>query len=190
MAEQEQNTEQNDQEQPTSATPAEAQNTETGPKPVPYDRFKEVNDRVRAAEAELAQYQREKAEREQAEALARGEHEKVIASLEPKAARAAELEATLKGYLQAELEDIPEESRDLVPEFDGDVAKQLEFVKKAKSRGLFEPKGQTRRAPSLDGGAGTGQPIEGEPLTDFERDVARRLPGGEEEYRKYKKRRG
>lgn len=48
---------------PAAATPA---TVEPGPGPVPYDRFKEVNDRARAAQDEVAQLRAWKEEQEQA----------------------------------------------------------------------------------------------------------------------------
>lgn len=114
---------------------------------VPYNRFKEVNDAKNAAEARLKQFEDEKAQRAQEEALKKGEFEKVIGDLKPKAERAAALEQALKGYLDAEIADIPEDMRTLVPT--GDVIAQLGWVKQAKTAGLFANK---LKAAPLDGG--------------------------------------
>src|SRR5690349_4184552 len=74
--------------------------------PVPYDRFKEINDAKKRAEDQVAAYKAAEKAREDAEALAKGEYQKVIDGLKPKAERADVLESTLKGYLDAEIEKI------------------------------------------------------------------------------------
>lgn len=130
-----------------AATPAGAQNTDDQqPKPVPYDRFKEVNDAKKALQDKLDAIERQQQEAAQADALKKGEFEKVIADLEPKAKRAGELEATLKTYLDKEIEGIPEAMRDLIPA--GDVTAQLTWIIQAKAKNLFN----RTPAPGTDAG--------------------------------------
>lgn len=117
---------------PTVSPSAGTQNTE---QTVPYSRFKEVNEAAKAAAERLAALEAAEKQRQEQEALARGEHQKVIDGLKPKAERADVLEAALKGYLDAELAELTDEQRGLVP--DGDVTAQLAWLKKAKASGLF-----------------------------------------------------
>ncbi len=113
---------------------------------VPYDRFKQVNDAKNAAEAELQNYRNAEAARKLKEQQEAGKFQEVIDTLRPKAERVDTLEKTLKGYLDAEVAEIPEDMRSLVPA--GDVTTQLEWVKKAKAAGVFKKP----TASPLDGG--------------------------------------
>lgn len=126
----------------TQGTPDAAVNTENS---IPYARFKEVNARAKSAEKRLAELEAAEAARQEDEAKKRGDYDKLINDLKPKAARAAELEATLREYLDAEIADIPEDKRDLIPE--GDIAAQLRWVKAAKAKGLFTA---PPKAPNMD----------------------------------------
>lgn len=45
---------------------------------IPYERFKEVNDRMKSAEAELAKYKEAETKKAEEESLKKGEYEKVI----------------------------------------------------------------------------------------------------------------
>lgn len=137
-------------ETPASGTPpAGAQNTgDTPDKPqtVPYERFAEVNSRMRESEAALNKLIEEKKKRDEADMLARGEHEKVIAELRPQAERATALEATLNEYLAAEMAVVPDNMKFLFA--DGDAAARLKKIREAKAAGLIgKPP-----APNLDAG--------------------------------------
>ncbi len=103
---------------------------------IPYERFKEVNDKARQAAKELeqakqrlAQYEAEQQALAERKALEQGEHEKVIASLKPKAERADQLEAAILSQLETRLSALPEDKRatvlqivDLVPTPEGKLA--------------------------------------------------------------------
>lgn len=178
----EQQTEQPDQNQPESSE--ETLNTEHKPDMVPLHRLTEATAQKNEALAKLADYEKAEQKRADQEAIARGEHEKVIADLRPKAERAEALEAVLKGYLATELEAVPEAMRDLVPE--GDVATQLQWVINAKQKGLFNP----RQAPATDAGATGDKPKTKVQLTDLERRMARASNMTEEQYAEYKERAG
>lgn len=69
-----------------STPPAEEVKEKGGKDTVPYGRFKEVNDENKSLKAKLAEFESEKAkaeaerkQQEEAEALKKGEHEKIIA---------------------------------------------------------------------------------------------------------------
>lgn len=153
------------QDTETAVTPpAGAQNTEASPSEhmIPKSRFDEVNTKMREFEKKLAKY--EKAEKDKAEqdALSRGEYEKVINEIRPKAERADTLEATLADYLKIELESIPEKFRALVP--DGDVVQKLKWINEAKKSGVFTsekpaPPGKLDAESGSASGASSGQAV-------------------------------
>ena len=97
-----------------AATPAVPPAKE--PDPVPYGRFKEVNDKAAAQAEELATFKAAEAERKKQAEIAAGNHQKVIDELTPKAARAAELESALQSVVDAEIATIPKERQSLVPD--------------------------------------------------------------------------
>lgn len=86
------------------------------PDPIPYGRFKEVNDQLKEKADKLAKYEAEEAKRKQDEQIKAGEHQKVIDDLKPKAERATELENALKSVIDAEIASIPKERQSLVPD--------------------------------------------------------------------------
>ncbi len=95
---------------------------------VSMERFREANERMKTAEAALQELSAAKTEREQKEALERGEHETVITSLtQERDTLKSDLEAatSYKAALQESLEKriaaIPEAMRSLVPKFDDPV---------------------------------------------------------------------
>lgn len=161
-------------------TPDVAQNTDTAgqTQSIPYDRFKQVNDAKKAAEDKLKQYEDAERKRAEEEALKRGDFENVINGLKPKAERADALEEALKGYLEAELTEVPANMRDLLPT--GDITAQLAWIKQAKSKGLFN----RVPAPNTDAGA-TGDPKPQTKLTDEQRTLARQFGMTDDEYAKH-----
>ena len=102
------------------------------PDTVPYERFREVNERAKKAQALADELQKAEAEREEKRKIAAGEHEKVIGELKPKAERAEILEESLKSFLAAEMEAIPEERRGLVPD-SLPVEEQLSYISRNRA---------------------------------------------------------
>ena len=135
----------------TGTSTAGSANTDAGQENaeprIPKSRFDEVNNARKQAEAELAKLKAAEEARLEKERLDKGQHEQVIAELKPKAERALQLEATLKEYLQGEIDAIPADLRTLVPA--GDVTQQLAWIKQAKAAGLFAK----QTAPNTDAGA-------------------------------------
>lgn len=160
-------------------TPDVAQNTDSTQGSIPYSRFKEVNDAKKTAEDKLRQYEEAERKRAEEEALKRGEFETVINDLRPQAERATHLEEALRGYLEAELADVPQHMRDLVPQ--GDITSQLAWIKQAKAKGMFA----RQPAPNTDAGA-TGDPKQSLKLSDAEQAMARKLGLTAEQYAKSK----
>ena len=161
-----------EQQEKVTSPPAEVLITETPPTPepvpqpqtakepkseipaIPYSRFEAVNERMKAAEAKNAARELEDRQREEQEAIASGEYQKVIDELRPKADRVDVLEAALNELLQAEIENIPEDKRDLVPE--GDVLTLLPWIAKLRFAGVFSAPAKPN-PPNLDAGEGARQ---------------------------------
>jgi hypothetical protein len=177
-----QNTQHGQQQTPP---PDAAQNTGTQgdaqtAQSIPYDRFKEVNERAKKAEAELAKIQAEQEAARQAKLAADGNFQEIIAGLEPKAKRVDELEGVVKTLLDAELEKVPEQFRTLIPQ--GDVVSRLNWVQQAKASGLFAG----RAAPNTDAGAQGGQEANPAKLTPEELAICQRYHISPEVYAKRK----
>ena len=143
---------------------------------IPYARFKEVNDRAKAAETELEKLRKDAATREEADRMAKGEHEKIIAELKPQAEAAKRLNQALEEIFKLELEGVPEDMRDLIPQ--GDVSTRLTWLKVAKTRGFF-----TKPVPPvMDAGASGGGTVAAVKLTDEQKQAAKRAGMTEEQY--------
>ena len=74
-----------DTEEKTTTETVETPDTDTGKETkkedsnsIPYDRFKEVNDRMKSAEAELAKYKEAETRKAEEEAIKKWEYEKVL----------------------------------------------------------------------------------------------------------------
>lgn len=148
---------------------------------VPYGKFAASRKQYREAKKQADELQKRLQIYEQAEAETKrkkaedeGRHSEIIAELEPKAKRVEELEKTVKAILDAELEAVPEEFRDLIPA--GDVTAQLEWLRAARAKGLFEKK-QQRQAPPTDAGANGDNPKDKNYIgsEQHRQDVAKRL---------------
>lgn len=161
---------------PENVTSDEMQNTEqVQAKPetqaIPYDRFQEVIAQRNQLKARLEALERAETERQQAKLAQDGEYQKLIEQLQPQAIRAEQLENTLRAYLDLELQAIPEDYHDLVP--DGDIAMQLDWIRKGKEKGLFGRVVATPPPPPTDGGAGIKR--EADPTESAKTDGQKRL---------------
>lgn len=154
-----------------------------------HPRFKELNQKAQDAEAKAAALEKaaQDAERKQLEEANnfKALYEKTqgeISTLKPKAAQLAEMEKTLTDLLNAEVEALPEQFRDLVPE--GLTSQQkLAWISKNKAK-LMKPE-------AFDIGAGSNgakppKKDEKKELTALELQAARDLGMTPEEYLKNK----
>lgn len=143
MAEQEQTTtpETQQPEQKPVAPSAATQNTDTPPQEqtVPYARFKEVNDRLKALEDEQAKRQREQQEADEKRLAEQQQWQKLYESrkadvekLTPKAELADKLSALVLEQYAAEIKEWPEQVRAMAPAEDADVLVKLDWLKRAK----------------------------------------------------------
>lgn len=119
-------------------------------KQVPYEVFKAKNDALRNAEEKLQAAEKAEAERLQAEQLAKGEHEKVIADLTPKAKAAEEYEALINKSVNAMMEEIPEEKRGLIHDA-LTPAQKFEYINANRAALMGEEKPKNVGKPSSPG---------------------------------------
>lgn len=167
---------------PVVPPPDVAQNTENRPpEAIPYDRFKQVNDEKKELAKQLQKLLDAEKERTDAEAIKKGDFQAIIDSLKPKAERTDALEATLKSYLEHEIESLPKDISDLIP--DGDVTTQLAWIKRAKAN----PRLYRNPAPNTDAGAAGDPKPPGVKLSDTERALAAQFGMTEEQYAKFKR---
>lgn len=119
---------------------------------IPKSRFDEVNNKYKEVQAKLDALLNEKAEAERKAAEQKGEFEKLYketskeleetqAKYKSADKRAKELEAIITEMLNARLENLPEELRDIIPE--GLTPEQkLAWIDKAERKGLFGNKAE------------------------------------------------
>ena len=146
------------------------------PGPVPYERFKEVNEKAKGYEARLAELEKTNSDRELEEEKARQarlkeqekfqelatEWETKATDLKPKfdasEAELAKVNEILGKYAEAQMESVPELYRDIVAKMP--LVERLEWLtENIEKLGKTPPKG----VPATPKGTGTGE------LTDEER---------------------
>ena len=159
-----------EQEQPQAPSSDATQNTEQAQEQtVPYNRFKEVNEKLRKLEAEQAKQAKE---REQAEEKRLQEQQQWrelyegnkarVQELEPKADLADKLSAMVLEQYAAEIKEWPEQVRNMAPDDNADVLTKLAWAARAKPLAMelmgdkTPPPGNGRKPPPT-GGAGSGQ---------------------------------
>jgi len=135
---------------------AETENTDTGqdggtgPSPVPYARFKEVNDKLNQLLKAQSKAESENEKAQMAKLAEEKRFQEIIDKLTPQADRATALEGVIASVLKTRLEAVPEDKRELIP--DGPPEIQLGWVDKALAAGLFGKP----LAPDTHAGAGSG----------------------------------
>ncbi|MCA9981363.1 MAG: hypothetical protein KDD89_11030, partial [Anaerolineales bacterium] len=112
------------QENQPAATPAGAQNTDTGAGEhmIPKSRFDELNNKLKAMEEAQAKLQQEREEAERKAAEEQGEYRKLyeqatakLGELTPKSQMADKLAEMVSAQLKAEVDKWPEEVKALLP---------------------------------------------------------------------------
>ena len=104
---------------------------------------------------------------------------KELADVKPRAAVAEESERILRGVLEAQVAELPENVRDMVPEA-LTTQQKLEWLSKHRAQ-MMKPK-----APDIGAGKKGGGAPEGAELTPDELAVAKKFGYTAEEYAKYK----
>jgi hypothetical protein len=154
--------------------------------PVPYSRFSEVNEEKKALEkklkdkedAEKVETEKRLAEQNQYKELSE-KRAKDLADLQPKAAQVDAYEKTLQEVLNAQIEEIPEGKRTLVPE---ELTTQQKLAWIAKNKAILKAPG------SFDIGAGKlgADGKQAAALEQGEVETATQYGMTAEEYAKYK----
>ncbi len=146
-------------QQGTSAT---TKNTDQ-PGPIPYERFAEVNEKYRAAQAKIAEHEKAQSDAkkaadaaEKARLAEQGKYqelaeaaEKRAADLEPYKAKSDRYEAALTKLLTQERKDLPKHVLTLLDKLD--PADQLDYI--AENREVLTAK---QTPPNINGTAGAG----------------------------------
>ena len=153
--------------------------------PVPYSRFEEVNreknelaKRLKEKEdAEKADTEKRLAEQNEFKTIA-DNRAKELAELKPKAAQVEAYEKTLQEVLDAQVKDIPEDKRGLIPD---ELTTQQKLNWLAKNAAVLKAPG------SFDIGAGKvgADGKQSKPLEQGELETAARFHMTPEEYAKY-----
>ncbi len=165
-------------------TPAEAQKPDSGKGEhmIPKSRLDEEIAKYKAAQAQLDALTKEESDRKEAEAIARGDHEKVIADLKPKAEQAEQYVSEIEGLLETAMERIPEDKRHLIPAELNPLAR-FKLLQQWEAAGVFA----TPKPPGTDAGAkGDGGQKPAVELTQLERDYAKKFGMTEERYAAFK----
>ncbi|MFA5379184.1 MAG: hypothetical protein WC455_25740 [Dehalococcoidia bacterium] len=138
----------------TDQQTAESKNTEIM---IPKQRFDEVNEKRKALETRLAEMEKANKLAEEQRLIEKEDFKKLyedtrgeLESLRPKAAVAEESEKTLRSVLDAQVADLPESVRDMVPE--GTTSYKLEWLSKHKAK-LMKPAPYDIGAGKQGGGA-------------------------------------
>lgn len=174
----------NTNEQVQQTSPAGAQNSEHM---IPKSRFDEVNNKYKEAMSKLEE--RERVDREAAEKRLEesqrykelsDQRAQQIVELQSKADKADQQESALQAVLDARVQEIPEDMRDVVPE--GDVIFKLNWITRNMSK-ILKPV-----APDIGAGTIGSNNIQTNriELSPEEREVAKKFGMSEEEYAKYK----
>lgn len=139
-------------EQQTETTAGQQSNKQSDEIMIPKTRFDEVNTRFKDVQKQLDELLKEKQEREKAEAEKRGEYERLYQETTKQADdfktkaettehRVQQLEGVITQLLDAKLESVPEDFRDLIPS-NFTVEQKLEWIANAEKKGLFAKKQQ------------------------------------------------
>jgi hypothetical protein len=167
---------------PAGALPAE---TPAQEQTVPYERFKQVNDRLKAIEDERALEAKQRQEADEKKLAQDQEWQKLYESrkakveeLTPKAELADKLSAMVLEQYTAEIAAWPEQVRNMAPADDADVLSKLDWMKKAKPLAVElmadkTPVPGNGRRPTPAGAVNTSKAAEKE-LTDWRKSAAAR----------------
>lgn len=176
-------------EEPAATPSAETQKPEPGDQEhmIPKSRLDAVIAERASLESELTAFKKTALEAEEQrlkdqedwKTLA-GKHEETIASLTPKAETAEAQEKTLQSYLEAQVAELPEDMRSMVPE-------QLTTMQKLEW--LATNGAKLRKTPGFDIGAGQrggSEDTKTAALNSDELAMAKRAGMSAEDYAKYK----
>lgn len=187
MSEQDKDVNKQDKQEAGSAgTPAEAKNTDSPM--IPKERFDEINNQRKELEAKLLQIEADQKSRIEKQLEEQGKFKELnenlraeLAETKLKAEKAGELEGTLEKLLAAQLEALPEQTRQLVPE-KLSIQDRLDYI--ATNRDLLVKPA----APNTGAGVkGAKHPDGGVKLSNEQLQMAAKMKIPPDEYAKYVK---
>lgn len=170
MAEEQTSQEATQQEQKPAATSAETKNTDTQPQEqtVPYARFKEINEKLKALEDEAAKQAKDREAEDEKKLAAQQEWQRLyegnkakVQELTPKAELADKLTEMVLAQYQAEIKEWPDTVKAMAPGDEATVLQKLDWMNKAKPLALElmedkAPQAGNGRRPPPSAPAGTG----------------------------------
>jgi DNA repair exonuclease SbcCD ATPase subunit len=106
---------------------------------IPYERFKEVNDKYKQVQSQLDEFIKKQQEAEIENKKKQGEFQQLYETLnaehEPLKKQFESYQQAFKEILKSRMEQVPEHMRDLVPS--GNEIEQLRWIENAMQKGLF-----------------------------------------------------
>lgn len=171
------------QPQAPATPPAGASPTETPAQEqtVPYTRFKEINDQLKALKDEADKQAKARQAADEQKLAQEAEWQKLadtrkskIDELEPQAKLATALTEMVTAQYQADIKDWPEQVRAMAPSEDASILTKLEWMAKAKPLALEllkdkAPVPGNGPRPKPAGAAGSSKPAKVEPIIDVRR---------------------
>lgn len=176
------------EQEPKAPPAAEPLNVDNAPM-IPKTRFDEVNSERNALREQLAEFQRKQQADEQAKLEEQGEFQKLAEERQKEIERLASYEAQVTQLTEAAkasneklIEQVPEDKRGLIPEYE--PLKLQQWL--AMNQSILI--GQPFTPPSTNGGAGTYQKSNGQhkPLTQTEIAIAKKMNLTPEQYQEAK----
>jgi F0F1-type ATP synthase membrane subunit b/b' len=187
MAETNENENLTNQQEPVTPPAAEPQKPDTQEQMIPKERFDEVNRKYK--DADKAREAAEKALKEAQEVRLKEKEDykalyeqttSELSELKPKAEQFDSYQETMSKLLEAQIEEIPEELRSLIPD-ELSVKQKIDWIAKNKKL-LLKPVGPDIGA-GVHGSGGGGGTVK---LTPEEQQAAHAFGYTDEEYAKYK----
>lgn len=153
---------------------------------IPQSRLNEVLEQNHKLQERLETAEKERKEQLEAQLAEQGKWKEIaeqraqeLAGLKPKAEQVEEYETVLKEQLASEIESLPEEYRDVVPD-SLSTKDQLRWLAKNKSKFMkAEP-------PDIGAGKRGSKPDKSVTLSDDEKRIAKHFGMSDEDYAKYK----
>lgn len=124
----------------TESTGTKQESTTTDESMIPKKRFDDINNRYKALNDDYKNRQAEYDDMVKQLEDGKSSSKQLQDTIDAGNKRVEALETVIKGMLDAELEQIDEEYRELVPA-DKAVEEQLDWLRKAKQKGLFGSRG-------------------------------------------------
>lgn len=170
----------------SNGTPAEAKNADNTSHMIPKERFDEVNTRMKEYEKKLQAQEKALKEAHEARLKEQENYKELyerttaeVSELKPLAEQVEAYKETMTHLFEAQVEDIPEELRSLIPD-ELSVKQKLDWIARNKNL-LLKPV-----APNIGAGQrGSGASPKTRELTADEKQVAKSFGYTDEEYLKY-----